>query len=227
MTADYTAAWMPDDRPGRDNEVMAGLAAAWVAAEAREQQAVPLLVTAQLSVQEGIETLSRFARDHAATTPRGEMRTGRGANRGRGPVLGFLLNYKEFSWAARFARGSSLTLVEDRNYPLIGWAMETGALNLSTGEPTPDRRTEYQRQQLDHILSNGNNGWSRGTGADRTLQILHDLHCEEPMSADVILGTMLARGKSGSALTDLAKLIKRAKQNGDGTADDAHGSRRW
>jgi hypothetical protein len=223
----YRAAWVPDDQPSRDNDRAAALAAAWVKSDAATQKATPLLVTSDLSAQRGSQVTSRFAQDYLATTPRGEMRNQRGANRGRGPVLGYLLSYKDIGLATQLARNSSLALVEDRTYPLIGWAMETGALNLRTAEPTPDTRTPHQRKELEHILFNGNNGWADEFAANQTLRILRDLLSNAPLSPEVIVGTMLACGKSSSALANLAKLIERATATKASDQPAPNRSREW
>jgi hypothetical protein len=88
-------------------------------------------------------------------------------------------------------------VIEASSYPLIGWAMETKALNLVTGEPTADTRTDYQRKELDRIRFYGNNNWTKGFGADQTLLTLRDLLHDDPLPADVIVGSILARGQHG------------------------------
>jgi hypothetical protein len=115
-------------------------------------------------------------------------------------------------------------VVESAQFPLIGWAMETGAVNLLTGEPTPETRTDHQREELDHIHFYGNNGWTRGFGADQALRVLRDLLTKEPLPAEVIVGSMLGKGHHGEAVARLAKLIERAAPKGGGKAVS---SRQW
>ncbi|MGC4959694.1 hypothetical protein ACLQ2P_41410 [Actinomadura citrea] len=128
-------------------------------AEAERQGAEPLLVTTQQDTQrDGPEAIVSFARRYTATTPGGERGEGGvrgGRRRAPGPVLAFLPDYRAMELALLYARGSSLAVVEFPADPLTGWAIETGALNLLTGQPTPDHRTERQREALDRIHTYG------------------------------------------------------------------------
>jgi hypothetical protein len=53
---------------------------------------------------------------------------------------------------------------------MVGWAMQTGALDLTTCQVTPDTRTSRQKEALQQVLDNGNNGWVAGPGASYALR---------------------------------------------------------
>ncbi|MFF0249904.1 hypothetical protein [Streptosporangium sandarakinum] len=198
----YTAAWVPDDDPHRDWEEAAQLAVAWVLEQAAREGATPLLVTpTQGQWSSGTESIARFARAYPATTPRsGRDRAGSG----HGPVLVYVPDLATLHLAARRAHGSALAVIETEETPLIGWAMETGAVNLLTGEATPDTRSDHQRELLERIHFYGNNGWTRGFGHDQTRRILRS---ERGLAKDVILGAMAAKGHDGKAVERLSALL--------------------
>lgn len=210
MTGQYAAAWVPDDDPQRDWEDAASLAVDWIISEGRKQRATPLLVTpTQSQWNAGVESITRFARRYPATTPRS-----RRVAKSGGPVLAYVPDYESLYLASTYARGSSLAVVETIQFPLIGWAMELGALNLLTGEPTPDVRSDHQRAELERVNFYGNNGWTRGFGASQASRVLSDVLRQDHLSADVIVGTMLGKGHNGDAVERLRKLIGRVSPKG-------------
>lgn len=221
----YNAAWVPFEDPFSGWDAAAEPAVAWVLAEAERQGTEPLLVTTQKDTQRGgPEAIVSFARRYPATTPGGEGSVRGGRRRAPGPVLAFLPDYRAMELAVLYARGSSLAVVEFPTDRLTGWAIETGAVNLLTGQPTPDHRTERQREALDRIHAYGNNGWGgRAEGAVRALQ---DLQRADPLDPDVIVGAMLARGHGWQSLRDLAALIEKTGPP-PGAGPAAPGSRPW
>jgi hypothetical protein len=84
---------------------------------------------------------------HSATT----LRSGR-SFRHSGPVLAYVPDYEMMDLATEVASDASLAVVETIEYPLMGWAMEVRAIDLVTGEDTPDTRTDSQRRELDRVL---------------------------------------------------------------------------
>ncbi|MGC5010126.1 hypothetical protein ACLQ2R_05120 [Streptosporangium sp. DT93] len=203
----YTAAWVPDDDPHRDWEDAAKLAVAWVLQQAKQEGATPLLVTpTQNQWNTGVNSITRFAHAYPATT----LRSGREqARRGPGPVLVYAPDFETLDLAVGYARGSCLAVIETRATPLIGWAMEARAVNLLTGEVTADTRTDSQRETLERVRVNGNNGWTRGFGQNQTMRILQGTYGRDGLTKDIILGTMLAKGRHGKAVDRLGKLLDR------------------
>ncbi|MER5424366.1 hypothetical protein [Streptosporangium roseum] len=204
-TINYTAAWVPDDDPHRDWDDAARLAVAWVLEQAGREGATPLLVTPHQSQwNAGVESITWFAGAYPATTPRsGRERAGSG----QGPVLVYVPDVDTLQLAVRYARGSALAVVETVSTPLIGWAMEAKAINLLTGEVTPDTRSDSQRELLERVHSYGNNGWTRGFGREQTLRALRGIYERDGLTKDVILGAMAAKGHNGKAVDRLGEVL--------------------
>lgn len=81
--------------------------------------------------------------------------------------------------------------------------MEAGAINLLTGQATPDTLSNSQRELLERVHRNGNNGWTRGFGRDQTLRALRGAYGQDGLTKDIILGTMVAKGHNGKAVNRL------------------------
>lgn len=203
----YTAAWVPDDDPERSWDEAAELAAAWLLEQARVTGGQPLLVTpTQQQWHSGPDVIRRLADACEATTSRG-----RGAQFRQRPVLAYVPDYGDMHLAASYARNSALAVVESRTAPLIGWAMEARAVDLTTGTVTADTRSTEQHHELERIHSYGNNGWTRGFGADRSASILSGLLGQDGVDADIIAGHMVARGHDGRSIARLTKIIERVQ----------------
>jgi hypothetical protein len=89
----------------------------------------------------------------------------------------------------------------------MGWAMEVRAIDLVTGEDTPDTRTDSQRRELDQVFFYGNNGWAPAFDRERATSVLQSLLGEPGMSKDIVVGHMIAKGASGKGVARLAKVI--------------------
>ncbi|MFJ8107808.1 hypothetical protein [Streptomyces sp. NPDC096132] len=199
----YTAAWVPDDDPERSWDEAAEPAAAWLLEQAHVLGGQPLLVTpTQQQWQAGPDVIRRFARTYEATTSRG-----RGAQFRQRPVLAYVPDYGDMYLAASYARNSALAVVESHTAPLIGWAMEVQAVDLTTGAVTADTRSPEQRQELERIHGYGNNGWTRGFGADRSASILEDLLRQDAIDTDIVVGHMVAHGHDKRSVARLMKII--------------------
>jgi hypothetical protein len=203
MNVGSTAAWVPDDDPERPWNDAADLAAEWIVAESKRRGVEPLLVTpTQSQWRMGPEIVRVFANRFEATTPRSAR-----ARFGHRPVLAYVPDYDTFHLAAGYARDSALAVVEADSDPVVGWAMEVGALNLITGEPTEDTRSEVQREEFERIHFYGNNGWTNGFGNNQLRRILMELQTKGLLNRGLLLGCMLAKGHNGRALTRLSKII--------------------
>jgi hypothetical protein len=200
----YTAVWVPDDDPERDWDEAAESAAAWLLEQAHALGSEPLLVTpTQQQWQAGPDVITRFARTYEATTSRSH-----GARFRQRPVLVYVPDYGDMYLAASYARDSALAVVESRIAPLIGWAMEVQVVDLTTGAVTVDIRSPEQCQELERIHGYGNNGWTRGFGADRSASILSGLLRQNGIDADIVLGYMVARGHDERSVARLKKIIE-------------------
>ena len=200
---DFKAAWVPE-RPTLGWEEAADIAVAWTRRQCAAQGRRGLLVTVAKD-DLGPGSLEDFARRNEWTTPRSAYRTGVARER---PVLAFVPDEKPLAVAARYARGSSLCVVEGFGTKLSGWARAVGAVNLlGDGEPEPlDQRLAGA---LDHLHLMGNNGWSSGFGQDRAYDVLTALADEGLLDREAITGDLLARGHSPESVTRLGSLIDR------------------
>lgn len=193
----YTAAWVPDDAEHRPWEVAFVLAADWI----EGQSGQPLLITPRHE-QDAFPAMVRFADAHSATT----LRSGR-SFRHSGPVLAYVPDYEMMDLATEVASDASLAVVETIEYPMMGWAMQVRAIDLVTGEVTPDTRSDSQRRELDQVFFYGNNGWAPASDRERATVVLQPLLREPGMSKDIVLGHMIAKGVSGKGIARLARVI--------------------
>ncbi|WP_144022733.1 hypothetical protein [Asanoa hainanensis] len=175
----HRTAWVPsDDHTPRSDA--AELAAAWVLEQARAHALQPVL------------------RD-----------PGKGGSPGRGhAVLAYLPDYDDVHHSLQAVRYGAFAAVESVAYPLIGWAMATRALDLTTGEITVDSRSETLKEAIERIHFFDNNGWTRGFGADSAKRILGDLPPPD-RDKDLLLGSLCALGSRGRALERLGDLAQR------------------
>lgn len=139
-----------------------------------------------------------FIRRRGAATPRSHVR----GHPIRPPVLVGYPDVKLLALAISRARRSAICVLEGPTMPLSGWAMECGALNLTTGVVTEDLRTPEQRKELENLAFQGNNGWGSSYDDIRVPKMLR-LLIEEGATLTVILGTMMARGASEDGIKHL------------------------
>ncbi|MEV7374491.1 hypothetical protein AB0O51_26870 [Streptomyces sp. NPDC090301] len=199
----YAAAWVPSGDPARSLDAAAELATAWVLLQAKALGTKPVLVTenqAQWSL--GPDAIRKFAATSDTVTSRGKKPSGHGR-----AVLAYLPRYRDMYRALPYARDGALAVVEFGSDPLIGWAMETHAVNLEDDQTTLETWTPPQRSLLEYVHRNGNNGWANGFGAENAASQLREL-IAGGVDQDIILGFMVARGHDEESLERLAAIIK-------------------
>jgi hypothetical protein len=200
----YIAAWVPADDVADSPEAAVHLAASWVTEQARQLRTQPLLVLPEArTAKGGPEAIKRLAQQMKWTTPRA-----RGGQAGSA-VLAYVPDYKGMDLAAQRADGAALAVVAYPHPPLGGWAVERQALDLVTMEATPDDRPRELLEHLDHLDQCGNNDWTTAFDKGVVPRILASMLEVGPLDPGVILGAMLARGYSASALQHLAAFIDR------------------
>lgn len=196
------AAWVPDNDPKRPWDTAADWAVAWLMDEVEKRGVSPLLVTPTQSQWHcGVASIEALANRYEATTSRSNR-----ASFGNRPVLAYVPDYGDLQLALRYAEGSAIAVVETVSCPIRGWAASVGALDLTSGEPTPPA-TAKQLDDFDRIAFNGNNGWTRGFGADVTTRILRDMAARSDLDKDLLLGYMVANGHSGKQIARLGELV--------------------
>ncbi|GAB3049628.1 hypothetical protein GCM10027053_05480 [Intrasporangium mesophilum] len=152
-----TTAWapfrrLPDFLHERDRR-----ATKWVLGKARAEGLKPVLfvVSHASHFTTGDGAIPGFARQADISTHR--------SPRGRGPGLIPWANGELIEDADGRATGG-LCLTEHPTFPLIGWAMHTGALDLMTGAITEDTRKPEHVKEIESLEDMSYNGWHSSPG---------------------------------------------------------------
>lgn len=208
MTVTHRGAWVPH-APERSWEDAFTLASECVLEEARSQGRPPLLVTySRTSLEQAPEQVRRFAARYACVTVHGPQGGGRDV-----PTVVFTATLAALSLGVARAHGSLLVPVAsgEPDQGLLGWALEVAALDLTTGLPTPDTRSEAVRTSLPKLLALGGTGWSGGADRDAALMELDALAQVEALDPEVVCGFMLAHGKHDVAVRNLWALVDKVR----------------
>lgn len=201
----YRAAWVPDDDPERPWDEASELAVAWTDGEADRLGRPSVLVTNTKGHQAESGPLASFVGRSLHTTPRS-----RSVSIGAGPVLAYVPYGRELAYAVSLARATSLCVVETVSFPVRGWAAAVAAINLLTGEPTPPPDAEV-KEELDHLVFNGNNGYGDQYGKRDALSILRGLAGRPDYDAAFIVGYLAGHGISDNGLANIARIIAKVR----------------
>jgi hypothetical protein len=180
-------------------------AVAWTEAECSVRNVRGLLLVYSHANHYDRGSLGSFAKRHSITTQRSSYR----ANSPRSGIVLVDMPDEKLMQTAIGMGQSALCAIERPNFSLLGWAMETAADNLLTGERTPDTRTEDQKELLDFLRIAGNNGWHDDHAKIVVPPLLTRLQ-DSGVGLDVTCGVMLARGASASGIKQLQHLGKKA-----------------
>ncbi|MGI8447922.1 MAG: hypothetical protein ACR2MP_12235 [Streptosporangiaceae bacterium] len=195
---DYSAAWVPDDDPGRPWGEAAQLACDWIRSQGRASGSRPLLVTYSFGNSRGAEELAGL--DQVTVRSRGSVLglVGR-------PVLAYVPEASTFELAHRYARKAALCVVESVGFPLHGWAREVRATNLLSGEVLPALGPQVLKD-LDMLDFAGNNSWGDQYGKKRARDILQRL--DPLVDLAEVLGYVMAHGTSHHGVKNLVNAAK-------------------
>jgi len=127
----------------------------------------PVLVTNALGVEPSVPSLHRLLRYADQATPRSL----RGVTGGQHAVPVYVPYEDTLALAVQLSREGALGVAEAAGFRVGGWARAVGALDLTTRQVS-ERFAADIAGQLDRVIFYGNNGWTRGFGADQTLRIL-------------------------------------------------------
>jgi hypothetical protein len=131
-----------------------------------------------------------------ALAGRSEVITNRGRQLSRGGAILVPCGYpREIAGGMDCADGTGIVVTEHLAWPLEGWAMALGALNLRTLKATADQRTDEQREDLEDLVGMLYNGWSSAPGRRAASQLMPKL-AESGMSWTVFFGSVLAADPS-------------------------------
>jgi hypothetical protein len=163
------------------------LAVAWVLHRAQtDQTSLVLRVPSHAHhYKDGPGAIARFARSAQIVTNRG------GASGSSGATLVPNGYAKEIAGGMDCADGSSIAVTEHPAFPLKGWAMVLGALDLRTKRPTPDERTPEQLEIFESMVDQLYGGWSHPAGKSAAKHYLPQL-ANAGMSHAIFSGALLA-----------------------------------
>lgn len=137
---------------------------------------------------------------------------------------------RELASAMSGAADSSLCATEHPVFPLRGWAMVLGAIDLTTREPTPSTITEEQMRTLEHMAATGYNSWSSAPGSYTAPPSMARL-ADSGLSYDVFVGALMALAPNHADPKDLIRYLParwRAERAGGASTEDAPSSSlRW
>jgi hypothetical protein len=150
-----TTAWVPFVQEIGWEDRANAAAMAWTEAECSARGVRGLLLVYSHAHRYNHGPLGSFAQRHSITTQRSSYRL----NSPRSSVV-LVDRPDEVLMETAVQMGQeALCAIEWPTFSLLGWPMETAAVNLLTGEVTPDTRTDEQMKLLDFLKIAGNNGW--------------------------------------------------------------------
>lgn len=219
--ADYAS--VDDGSADRDGEIdwlrrRDQLTVAWVLHRAKiEHTSLVLRVPSHAhQYKDGQGTIAQFAREAHIITNRG------GARGARGATLVPNGYAQEIAGGMDCAHGSSVAVTEHPAFPLRGWAMTLGALDLRTKRPTIDERTPEQLELFESMVDRLYGGWSHPSGKSAARYYLPRL-AEAGMTHAIFSGALLAVApercdreliNKNSPPTWIAEITARTKRNG-------------
>lgn len=135
--------------------------------------------------------------------------TNRSRNECRGATLAPWCDANTAAGTMQCADGSSVLLHEHPTFPLMGWAMALGAVNLRTLRPTPDTRSDEQREQIEDLIFSTYNGWRAEPGRNAARYALPRLE-RSGMTWAIFVGSVLAIDPRACDLLEIEKVAPRA-----------------
>lgn len=149
------------------------------------------------------DPVSAFARRNIVVTNRG-----RPAGEHR-PHLVSYASPELLCSAMLAANGSSICATETPTFPLAGWAMVTGAMDLMSGDVTPSTITTEQSSRLEHLAAQGYNSWSSDPGK-RTAPFLMSELAESGLPYRIFVGALVALTPQHADLKSLERHLPSA-----------------
>ena len=136
------------------------------------------------SYTHGENLLAAFARAHLVVTNRGRQG-------GNGVYLVPMAYPRELASAMHRADGYSLCATEHPAYPLLGWAMVLGAVDVTTGVRTPSTISAKQMDTLRHLAASGYNSYASPPGNRAAPSSMARL-AESGLSYAIFIGALMA-----------------------------------
>jgi hypothetical protein len=169
---------------------------------ARQLGGTPRIVATDRHALDGVTLIADFAGNYPSGTTRGRW------PEPGGPVLAWMPDVDLLQRAVRLATGTSLVVTEwpDGDIPWTSWAAHVGAVDLVTGEVTPDLRTDALKSDIEFVIFKGNNGWA-GSDANSIRRFLLQARDSRDYDEDAFVAAAMAAGKSLDAIRRLRKIL--------------------
>ena len=100
------------------------------------------------------------------------------------------------------ARNGAICVLEWPTFPLRGWALESLAVDLTTGQVAEDVRTPAQMKVLGFLMMYGNHEWGDKRDTSQIRGLLKGL-ADEGMDPEVTIGIRFARSHNATAVLNL------------------------
>lgn len=181
------AAWAPWQDGDRDWLIERDeLAARWLFDRAQVEQArIVVQGTSHAhDYRENDGPLGRLARAGKVATYRSPV--------GSGATYVHHASIRLLATAMRTANGHSIAATELPTFPIAGWAMAVGAIDLSSGDVTEDVRSSQEMEMLESFASQLYNGWSHKQVGRRASAHYLPLLAKSGMSYSVFVGSLIA-----------------------------------
>jgi len=197
MSAQFeAAAWIPC--PNSPEEHQAGLDAVerWIRQQEQRTGVRSVLLTDTFGVDADVAAIGPYHRGSTYFSAR------RGGPRTRGPVLVFRPTRKLLTVAQRMAL--TAICVWELVPPVLGWAGQVLAVNLSTGQTTVPNPA--LADPLGRLVWAGNNGYHDEPGRRDARRLLGEMDDQGLLDQD-IPSALIAHGLSTAAVDNIDKFI--------------------
>ncbi|MFC4859390.1 hypothetical protein [Actinophytocola glycyrrhizae] len=190
------ASWLPCPNSPEEHQAGVDAVTRWVRQQERRTGARSVLLTDTFGVDDEISAIGPYQRGSTYFSARN------GGPATRGPVL----VYRPTRRLLKVAQGMALSAicVWELVPPVLGWAGQVHALNLSTGQTTVPHPA--LADHLDRLVWAGNNGYHDKPGRRDARRILGEIADQGLLDQD-ISSALAAHGLSTSALDNVDKFI--------------------
>jgi hypothetical protein len=210
---EVSCSWLPLE-PTRTWDAAAAIAVPAIVSEARARGGRPSVVSVQQdALRDGPALIQQLFRT-------GEYGTLKGRWPQAGPVLAWVPDVRVVQRAWRTAHGSALVVVE--YFPDAGqtpglwaaWAAQLRAVDLTTGQVTPDERSDQLREDIAHVLWTGNNGWPQKDPIVKgAVSYLRGVHERDELDEAAFVAAAVIAGKSPDAIGRLQQMVAAARRH--------------
>lgn len=121
------------------------------------------------------------------------------------PIIVHCPGAEALTRATTRGRLAPIVVVETPSFRSRGWAIETEAINLDTGEPEVDDRSDLFRDAIEHMSFIGSSGWGIGMEKKVGLAELQRIAEAGEFDWDLIASSLIGRGHIADHIKRLGK----------------------